>query len=485
MHYIGIDLGTSGVKVVVCDQNGVVIDSESAPLTVSSPSPTWSEQSPSDWWLAIDKVLLLLGDRGSLKEAKAIGLAGQMHGAVFLDSHGEVIRPAILWNDGRCAKECEEMMLEFPESTSLTGNLIMPGFTAPKVRWLAKHEAANFNKISKVLLPKDYIRYLLTGNFVSDMSDAAGTCWLDTKKRDWSDTLLQLCGLNRSHMPALVEGTESSGTLKESLSKRWNVPSITVVGGAGDNAAGAIGSGVTDSGQAMLSLGTSGVIFAVTDDFVYSPELALHSFCHALPNKWHAMSVHLSAASCLQWFANIAANGDVAPLLNELNSSSNLPSKSTCFFIPYLSGERTPHNDPSLTGRFCNLTHNTSRSDMTYAVLEGVAFAFKDGLNIMQDAGVNLHSISVIGGGARSQYWRQLISDVLGLKIAYRQGGEVGPALGAAKLAQINIENTKELAELCPAPPINEVHRPDENRHQLLMERYKTFKQLASQPQSN
>lgn len=197
------------------------------------------------------------------------------------------------------------------------------------------------------------------------------------------------------------------------------------------------------------------------------------------------MSVHLSAASCLQWFANIAANGDVAALLNELDDSSNQPSESTCFFIPYLSGERTPHNDPSLTGRFCNLTHYTSRRDMTYAVLEGVAFAFKDGLNIMQDAGVNLRSISVIGGGARSQYWRQLISDALGLEIAYRQGGEVGPALGAAKLAQINIEKTKDPAELCPAPRVIEVHKPDDNRHQLLMERYKTFKQLASQPQSN
>ena len=481
MHYIGIDIGTSGIKIVVCDSAGTVIDSESHSLNVSSAHPKWSEQSPADWWHAIDHTMSALSRRGSLKKVKAIGLAGQMHGAVLIDESGNVIRPAILWNDGRSEKQCTDMMNECPEATVITGNLIMPGFTSPKVRWVKEHEPSNFAKIDKVLLPKDYIRYLLTGQFVSEMSDAAGTCWLDTKNRDWSDELLALADLKRKHMPSLVEGTETSGSLKADLAKKWGVDQIPIVGGAGDNAAGAIGSGVVDTGQAMISLGTSGVIFAVTDKFIFNPNSALHSFCHAIPNKWHVMSVHLSAASCLQWFANVSANGDVATLLNELDESPEDTTSHSCYFTPYLSGERTPHNNPDLTGRFCNLTHSTTRKDMTYSVLEGVAFAFKDGLKVMQEAGVHLKSISIIGGGARSQFWRQLISDVLGMPITYRQGGEVGPALGAAKLAKISEFPSEDISTLCPVPNAIEEHSPNPARHKLLMSRYEAFTMFTKQ----
>lgn len=481
MHYVGIDIGTSGVKTIVCDASGQVIDSESRPLSVSSLHPRWSEQNPSDWWEAIDHTMTALGERGCLENVKAIGLAGQMHGAVLVDKDGEVIRPAILWNDGRSEQQCVDLMAACPDATRITGNLIMPGFTAPKIRWVKEVEPDNFARISKVLLPKDYVRYLLTGTFASDMSDAAGTCWMDTQKRDWSDDLLSACGLTRKNMPELVEGPESTGLLSESLAAKWNIPQVKVVGGAGDNAAGAIGSGITEAGQAMISLGTSGVIFAVTDRFVANPDAALHSFCHAIPDKWHAMSVHLSAASCLQWFANVAAAGDVQTLLDELGHSPEPASEQNCYFTPYLSGERTPHNNPSLTGRFCGLTHNTSRKDMTYAVLEGVAFSFKDGLQVMQDAGVTLDSVSVIGGGARSSAWRQLIADVLGITLTYRKGGEVGPALGAAKLALLNEFDKTEIKRLCPVPDAIEHHTPNNSRCDLLNRRYSMFKQLAQQ----
>lgn len=478
MSYLGIDLGTSGIKVIVCDEQGRVIASETSPLEVTSVQPLWSEQSPESWWQALDACMTGLKLAGFTQDIEAIAIAGQMHGAVLLDDQNAILRPAILWNDGRSAKECKDIMEATPEAKNITGNLVMPGFTAPKLKWLEKNEPDIFQRTAKVLLPKDYLRFRLTGSFVSDMSDAAGTSWLDTEKRCWSTTMLRATNMTEAQMPQLCEGPAVTGHLHKSIADQWGLANVPVMGGAGDNAAGAIGSGIIQSGQAMLSLGTSGVIFAVTDKYVANPDGALHSFCHALPNTWHVMSVHLSAASCLQWFANIAANGDVGSLIEEVQSST-FDIANAPYFLPYLSGERTPHNNPNLGGEFSGLTMSTSRAEMTYAILEGVAFSLKDGLGVIEEAGINLDKIAIIGGGAKSDYWRQLITNVLGVNCNYHQGGDVGPALGAARLAMLGANPSVPIEQICPVPPILSEHQPDPKAQVLNDIRYRQFTALA------
>ncbi|PKB89508.1 xylulokinase, partial [Ewingella americana] len=303
--YLGIDLGTSGVKAILLSEEGRVVASHNEALTLSRPHPLWSEQLPADWWKATDKAVTALSHQRSLKDVKAIGLTGQMHGATVLDAQQNVLRPAILWNDGRSFSQCQQLEAEVPDSRQITGNLMMPGFTAPKLLWLRENEPDLFAKIDKVLLPKDYLRWLMTGVFASDMSDAAGTMWLDVAKRDWNDELLNATGLTRSQMPALFEGNQITGHLLPEIASRWNMDSVPVIAGGGDNAAGAVGVGLYKTGQAMLSLGTSGVYFAVSDGFLSNPQQAVHSFCHALPDTWHLMSVMLSAASCLDWAAKL------------------------------------------------------------------------------------------------------------------------------------------------------------------------------------
>lgn len=309
--YIGIDLGTSGVKAILLNEQGDVVASHTEKLTVSRPHPLWSEQDPEQWWSATDRAVKALGQQHSLREVKALGIAGQMHGATLLDEQQKVLRPAILWNDGRCGEECVMLENQVPQSRAITGNLMMPGFTAPKLLWVQRHEPEIFKQIDKVLLPKDYLRLRMTGDFASDMSDAAGTMWLDVAKRDWSDVMLAACKLTRAHMPALYEGSEITGTLLPDVAKAWGMQEIAVVAGGGDNAAGAVGVGMMNAGQAMLSLGTSGVYFAVSDGFLSKPESAVHSFCHALPERWHLMSVMLSAASCLDWAAKLTGLASV------------------------------------------------------------------------------------------------------------------------------------------------------------------------------
>lgn len=480
MAYLGIDIGTSGVKVVVCNEAGSVEYSESASLTVSNPHPLWSEQSPEDWWQAIETCMSKLQQSNALAQVKAIGLAGQMHGAVMLDKDNSVLRPAILWNDGRCVEECNELTAAVPEVKAITGNLVMPGFTAPKLLWVKKHEPEVFSQIAKVLLPKDYVRFKLTGTYVSDMSDSAGTAWLDVAKRDWCDELLTACDLTREQMPTLCEGTENTGLLLDELATRWGMQAVPVAGGGGDNAAGAIGSGVIESGQTMLSLGTSGVMFSVSDRFLSNPERTLHSFCHALPDKWHVMSVHLSAACCLQWFADIAANGNVVELLEEMESADINPAQN-CLFLPFLSGERTPFNNPSITGEFVGLTAATNRANMTYAILEGVAFSFKTGLEVMQEADVKPSEVTIIGGGAKSAYWRQLMADVLGITMVYRESGEVGPALGAARLAQVLANPETPVETICPVSKAVCEHQPDADKSAVYNRRFELYKTLSAQ----
>ena len=477
--YIGIDLGTSGVKAILLNEQGDVVASQTEKLTVSRPHPLWSEQDPEQWWLATDRAVKALAQQHSLREVKALGIAGQMHGATLLDNQQKVLRPAILWNDGRCAQECEILENQVPESRGITGNLMMPGFTAPKLLWVQRHEPDIFRQVDKVLLPKDYLRLRMTGEFASDMSDAAGTMWLDVAKRDWSDVMLAACHLTRAHMPALFEGSEITGTLLPAVAQAWGMSEIPVIAGGGDNAAGAVGVGMMNAGQAMLSLGTSGVYFAVSDGFLSKPESAVHSFCHALPERWHLMSVMLSAASCLDWAAKLTGLSSVPALITAAQQADE--QAEPVWFLPYLSGERTPHNNPQAKGVFFGLTHQHGPAELAKAVLECVGFALADGMDVVHACGVKPASITLIGGGARSEYWRQMLSDISGLQLDYRTGGDVGPALGAARLAQIAMNSDKPLSDLLPQLALEQAHYPDADRHALYLQRRETFRRLYQQ----
>ena len=473
--YIGIDLGTSGVKTILLDEQGKVLASHTEKLTVSRPRPLWSEQDPESWWQATDAAMKALSSQHSLREVKALGIAGQMHGATLLDKQQRVLRPAILWNDGRCAEECGLLEEAVPRSREITGNLMMPGFTAPKLLWVKRHEPDVFAQVDKVLLPKDYLRLRMTGEFASDMSDAAGTMWMDVAKRDWSDEMLQACGLTRNHMPALFEGCEITGSLLPEIAQAWNMPAVPVVAGGGDNAAGAVGVGMADAGQAMLSLGTSGVYFAVSNGFLSRPESAVHSFCHALPGRWHLMSVMLSAASCLDWAAKLTGLGDVPSLLAAAQTADK--NADPVWFLPYLSGERTPHNNPNAKGVFFGLTHQHGPAELALSVLEGVGFALADGMDVVHACGAEPKSVTLIGGGARSAFWRQMLANISGIPLEYRTGGDVGPALGAARLAQLAIEPDTVLPQL----PLEQTHQPDAAQVAAYAPRRETFRRLYEQ----
>ncbi len=360
--YIGIDLGTSGVKVILMTERGEILATTHHSLTVSTPHPLWSEQEPAHWWQATQNCLDQLGQQHDLSSVLAVGLAGQMHGATLIDDQNKVLRPALLWNDGRSSEQCRQLEQAVPNARNITGNLVMPGFTAPKVLWVKQNQPEIFKQISKVLLPKDYLRLCLTGNYASDLSDAAGTSWLDVEKRCWSEAMLKATGLTRQHMPTLYEGSEITGHLLPELAKRWGMGKVAVVAGAGDNAAGAIGVGIIHPGQAMLSLGTSGVYFAVSNGYKSNPECAVHSFCHALPSRWHLMAVTLSAASCLQWYASNSGLANVAALFDEVATQTAVNDVNVPYFLPYLTGERTPHNNPNATASFSGITAQTTRA---------------------------------------------------------------------------------------------------------------------------
>jgi xylulokinase len=465
--FIGIDLGTSGVKAVLLDREGQVRCTASQPLTVSRPQPLWSEQAPQDWWTAASAAIADLLEQAPAAgivpgRIEALGLTGQMHGATLLDAYGKVLRPAILWNDGRSAIECAELEAAAPQLHAEAGNLAMPGFTAPKLLWVRKHEPEIFARIAQVLLPKDYLRYQLTGDFATDPSDAAGTLWLDVAKRDYSDSLLAACGLSREQMPKVFEGNAVTGTLKPELARAWGLKEIPVIAGGGDNAAGAIGVGIVKPGQAMLSLGTSGVYFAVSDGFLANPASAVHSFCHALPHTWHLMSVILNAASCLDFTAQLTGYGDVPALLADAERHAGAERP---WFLPYLSGERTPYNDVHAKGVFFGMTNETRRADLANATLEGVGLALLDGMDALHDAGLVPDDITVIGGGSRSAYWTQMLADIAGRPLTVRTGGEVGPALGAARLAHLALESSATLESICPVPQAVAVRQPDRSRH--------------------
>ena len=456
--FLGIDLGTSAIKLLVINDSNSVLAESNISLDLSRPHPLWSEQDPDEWWRALLKGIEELKSQTSLSDLKGIGLSGQMHGAVLLDKEGEVLRPAILWNDGRSLKECFELEDAVPDLHRITGNLAMPGFTAPKLLWIRKNEPEIFSKIRTVLLPKDYLRFRLCGEAISDMSDSSGTLWMDTAARDWSETILTATSLSRDQMPRLVEGTSHGGVLRSELAREWGLETNPIIaGGAGDNAAGAIGIGAIKSGSAFISLGTSGVYFVVNPRFIHNPKQGSHAFCHCIPDTWHQMGVILSASSCLSWLSGILKLNE-GELISSLESSPHEPGE--VIFLPYLSGERTPHNNPNAQGVFFGLRHQHGVKELTQAVLEGVAFAYSDCQQVLLDAGAEIDEVSLIGGGSKSHLWAQIIASVLERPMIRHDSSEMGPALGAARLAMLSI-NSGSIEDICQRPRIKEIVEPN------------------------
>ncbi|MFK7793038.1 MAG: xylulokinase [Devosiaceae bacterium] len=444
--FIGLDLGTSGLKGIVLDDDQNLVASASASLTVSRPHPGWSEQDPAHWISACKQVLAELASKIDMARVAGIGLSGQMHGATALDAADQVLWPCILWNDTRSADEAAAMDAD-PDFRKLSGNIVFPGFTAPKIEWLRVHHPDVFDTIAKVLLPKDYLRLWFTGEHVAEMSDATGTSWLDTGARDWSDALLTTCHLTRDHMPRLVEGSEVSGGVRNEVATQFGLkPGTPVAGGGGDNASSAIGVGVVKAGQAFVSLGTSGVLFAANDSYRPDAQTAVHTFCHAVPNTWHQMGVILAATDALAWYANLVGD-DPATLTNGLG---DLRAPSDTVFLPYLGGERTPLNDAAIRGAFIGLDHTTDSKAATRAVLEGVTFALKDCQMALAATGTTLESVTAVGGGSASLYWLEAIATALNVQIDVPEDGELGGAFGAARLGMMAA--TGAGAELATSP---------------------------------
>ncbi|GBQ86164.1 glycerol kinase [Asaia krungthepensis NRIC 0535] len=449
--YLGIDLGTSGIKAVLVDSTQKVVAAHTEKLEVSRPHPGWSEQNPEDWYEATLRALDALREThpAELSAVRGIGLSGQQHGAVLLGEGGEVLRPCLLWNDTRAETECSLFEHRFPLCRQITGNIAMPGFTAPKVLWVARHEPEIFAHVTHVVLPKAWLRFRMTGALIEDMSDASGSLWLDTGRRLWSDAALEASNLRLAAMPELCEGSAPAGQLNPDLATRWGMTESPIfAGGAGDNAAGAVGLGAIHTGDAFLSLGTSGVVWVTTDSFHPGGNHAIHSFCHAVPDQWHQMGVTLSAAASLAWWSRVTGM-DEKSLLAELPQAPEAPSP--VLFAPYLSGERTPHNDGTVRGGFMGLTQDTTRAQMTQAVLEGVAFSFRDALEGLAESGTVITQADVIGGGSRSPLWTSILASVLGITLHRLANGEQGGAFGAARLARLAVTG-EAVAEVCLPP---------------------------------
>jgi xylulokinase len=453
--YLGIDLGTSGVKALLIDAEQGAVAEAVSPLTVQRPRTGWSEQDPTEWVAAMEGALDQLAAQVSLAAVRGIGLSGQMHGATLLDAADTPLRSCILWNDTRAHVEAADLDAD-PRFRATTGNIVFPGFTAPKVLWLRKHEPALADRVAKVLLPKDYLRLWLTGEHVSEMSDAAGTSWLDTGKRAWDEDLLAATGLSRTAMPRLVEGSEVSGRIRDTIADRFGLPrGVPVAGGGGDNAATGVGMGVVAAGSGFVSLGTSGVLFAANDGYKPTPDTAVHTFCHALPDSWHQMGVILAATDALNWFAALV--GESPAELTAGLGSLHAPGKT--LFLPYLGGERTPLNDAAIRGAFVGLEHATDRATATRAVLEGVVFALRDCRDALAATGTRITDLTATGGGARSDYWLHAIATALECPVHLPEAGDFGAAFGAARLGLMAAEGVG--AEIATPPPMARVFEPD------------------------
>jgi xylulokinase len=474
MTFIGLDLGTSSLKAILIDADQKVIAEHAVPLSVTRPHDGWSEQDPSQWVSATQVAFKALATQADLSGVRGIGLSGHMHGATLLDAADQVLRSCILWNDTRSSIEAAELDAA-PQFRAKSGNIVFPGFTAPKISWVKNNEPEIFAKIAKVLLPKDYLRLFLIGDHVGEMSDAAGTSWLDVGKRDWSEELLGATGLTKDHMPRLVEGSEVSGTLRDGLASEWGLPKgVVVAGGAGDNAASAIGAGVVNKGDAFVSLGTSGVLFAASDAYQPDAASAVHTFCHAVPNMWHQMGVILAATDALQWLSQIT--GKMAAELTQDQGPLQAPSRT--LFLPYLGGERTPHNNANIRGQFLHLDHSTDVQAMTRAVLEGVAFAFADCHHALLSTGTVIERAVAMGGGARSEYWLNTIATSLNISLLVPKSGDFGAALGAARLGMMAA--TDAGVEIATLPAISKEISPNTNLQPAFAEAHERYRRAYS-----
>ncbi len=463
--YLGIDIGTSGTKSLAIDERGRILAESTSLYPSHHPRPLWSEQDPEHWWQAVVKTIRAVVRQAKLPPAdvKAIGLSGQMHGSVFLDARDRVIRPAILWNDQRTAAECEEIEDRAggrKRLIKLVANPALTGFTAPKILWLRNHEPRNFERLKKVLLPKDDVRRRLTGEYATDVSDASGMLLLDVKKRDWSKPLLEALELDIELLARCYESEEPTGQLTPQVAKLLGLTTdCIVVGGAGDCAANAVGTGVVSRGTLSTSIGTGAVMFVHSDEVTIDPLGRLHTFCHAVRGKWHMMGVNLAGGGCLQWFRNALCQAEIAqgkrakldPYEILTAEAAKIPPGSQgLFFLPYLSGERTPHADPDARACFIGLTLAHGRGHMVRAVMEGVAYAMRDSLEIIQSLNVPVRQIRASGGGSRSPLWRQIQADVFGQKVVSIQA-EQGPAYGVGLLAAVGGGCFKSVEEACQA----------------------------------
>lgn len=471
---LGIDLGTSELKAILMDLDGNVLAHAGVRLSVSRRHSGWSEQAPQDWWQACMQALGQLRSHPAYADVACIGLSGQMHGAVLLGADDRVLYPAILWDDSRAVAEAERLGADFAD---VTGSLPMAGLTAPKLLWLQEHEPEVFKAIDCVLSPKDYLRLCLTGERISEMSDAAGTLWLDVARREWFTPMLRATGLAPWQMPRLVEGGAPSARL--TATQLGLSPEVVIAGGGGDNPVAAVGIGAVHAGDGFITLGTSAAIVAITDHAAGNPASAVHSFCHALPDRWYTMGAMLAGASCLRWVTRLTGMADEQTLLAQVQAQ--LPIEQavplhTPLFLPYLAGERTPHNDPLLRGGFMGLGHDCTPAMLGYAVMEGVGFGLLDALHAVQSAGAQVGACALVGGGARSEYWAQLLANILQREIYTLHGSELSACIGAAKLGFMAVGEGADL--LAAGMPIKARYLPDATQRAVLDERYRRFQGL-------
>ena len=472
--YLGLDFGTSSVKGVLIDAKQKIVATASAALKVSRPHPGWSEQNPDDWWKACNTVVKTLGKMKpkAIAAVEGIGLSGQQHGATLLGKDGKPLRPCILWNDARSFAECNDIEAKEPKARAISGNIPLAGFTAPKLVWVKKHEPKIFAKVDKVLLPKDYIRLRMTGEYASDMSDSAGTYWLDVAKRDWSEKLLAASGMSIEQMPKLYEGTDATGRLTPAVARAWGMPKRPVVaGGGGDNASAACGIGAVTDNSALVSIGTSGVMFVSNDKFRPNAGRAVHAFCHAVPGTWHQMGVILSAAGALEWLAGVL--GSPAPKLTGA-LGTKLTGPSPALFLPYLSGERTPVADAQVRGLIMGLGHESDHKTLTHAALDAVAFAFRDSLEALKDAGTDVKRVTAVGGGSKSELWLKIIATVLGVPVDLPAAGDVGGAFGAARLGMIAATGA-DFRKVLTAPKTARTIKPEARAREAYEEHYRRY----------
>lgn len=474
--FLGIDIGTSAVKIVVAPAHGDVIATASAPLPISSPQPLWSEQAPDDWWEAT--VTACAEARTMAPEAwskiTAIGLSGQMHGATILGADRRPLRPAILWNDGRAFAECATMADNMPDHGRIAGVPAMPGFTAPKILWLRDREPDTYGAIAHILLPKDYVRMRMTGELATDMADAAGTLWLDEAKRQWSNALCEASATDPAWLPALYEGTEESGRLTADAAEALDLAKGTpVAAGGGDAATGAVGIGAVKDGDAFVSLGTSGQFFIADETYRPNPESYVHAFAHAVPNRWFRMGVMLNGASPLAWFSSVTG-ADIPTLLSEAQEArtDRLP-----LFLPYLTGERSPHNNPYIRGTFSGLETSTTRGEMARAVIDAIAYCFRDARDSLAAAGGVVDRAMAIGGGTRSDLVLQTLADALGMTLVRTVGAETGPAYGAARMAAV-MTGELSLDDLEEKPATEMVFETDSDQAKRHAERHERYRAL-------